>query len=64
MTPRRHVWPKGGSQALPTALSRLIEAHGGSILTGKRVSGLLIEDGRCTGVETADDETLLAMTLC
>lgn len=59
---QRHSWvvPKGGSQALPLALGRLIEANGGTIVTGKRVSRLLIEDGRCTGVATADGETYRA----
>lgn len=51
---QRHSWvvPAGGSQALPLALGRLIEDHGGSIVTGQRVSRLVIEDGRCVGVET------------
>ncbi len=55
---QRHSWvvPKGGSQALPQALGRLIEAHGGTILTDTRVAGLVIENGRCVGVETAAGE--------
>ncbi len=59
---QRHSWvvPKGGSQALPTALGRLIEAHGGTVLTGKRVERLLIEDRRCVGVVTAGGETYRA----
>ena len=31
--------PRGGSGELPKALARLIEAHGGTILTGKWASG-------------------------
>jgi len=46
------VFPRGGSSALPMALARLIEAHGGVIQTGARVRRLMIEDGRCVGVET------------
>jgi phytoene dehydrogenase-like protein len=46
--------PRGGSGALPKALARLIEAHGGTILTGKWITRLIVEDGKCTGVECAD----------
>lgn len=51
---QRHSWvvPKGGSQALPTALGRLIEDHGGSIVTGARVASLILEGGRCVGLRT------------
>ncbi|HET9672619.1 MAG TPA: NAD(P)/FAD-dependent oxidoreductase [Actinomycetota bacterium] len=44
--------PRGGSGALPTALVRLIEAHDGRIVTGEPVSALVLEGGRCVGVET------------
>jgi phytoene dehydrogenase-like protein len=55
---QRHSWtlPRGGSGALPAALGRLIEKHGGTILTGRPVTGLVVERGRCVGVETADGE--------
>src|SRR5215472_12517442 len=46
--------PKGGSGALTVALARLIEAHQGTVLTNKWVSELIIESGRCVGVECAD----------
>jgi phytoene dehydrogenase-like protein len=46
--------PKGGSGMLSVALGRFIEAHNGVVLTGKPVSQLMIENGRCTGVECAD----------
>ena len=52
--------PRGGSAALPLALARLIEEHGGTILCDRRVTGLVLEDGRCVGVETADGEQHLA----
>jgi phytoene dehydrogenase-like protein len=42
--------PKGGSGMLTVALGRLIEAHDGVILTGKPVTQLIIEEGRCKGV--------------
>jgi phytoene dehydrogenase-like protein len=56
---QQHSWtlPRGGSAALPLALARLIEDHGGTVLTGRRVSGLVLEGGRCVGVETEDGET-------
>jgi phytoene dehydrogenase-like protein len=40
--------------ALPRALAHLIEDRGGQVLTGRRVTRLLVEDGRCVGVQTAD----------
>jgi phytoene dehydrogenase-like protein len=56
---QQHSWtlPRGGSAELPLALARLIEDHGGTIVTGARVSGLVLEKGRCVGVETEDGET-------
>jgi len=59
---QRHSWtlPRGGSAALPQALARLIEDHRGTVLTDKRVAQLIIERGRCVGVETADGERYLA----
>lgn len=59
---QQHSWtlPRGGSAALPLALARLIEDHGGTVLTGKRVTGLVLEGGRCVGVETDDGETYRA----
>jgi phytoene dehydrogenase-like protein len=59
---QRHSWaiPKGGSAALPRALARLITEHGGTFVTGARVTGLVIESGRCTGVETEDGRRYLA----
>jgi phytoene dehydrogenase-like protein len=46
--------PEGGSGALPQALKRLITENGGKILTGKQVTELILEDGHCRGVRTAD----------
>jgi phytoene dehydrogenase-like protein len=46
--------PKGGSGMLSVALGRLIEAHKGVILTGKPVARLIIDSGRCMGVECVD----------
>jgi phytoene dehydrogenase-like protein len=59
---QQHSWtlPRGGSAALPLALARLVEERGGSVVTGARVSGLVVEDGRCVGVETEGGETYRA----
>ena len=59
---QRHSWtmPKGGSAALPRALARLIEAYHGVVLTDRRVVRLVVDGGRCVGVETADGERYLA----
>ena len=46
--------PKGGAGMLPIALARCIEAHGGVVLTNKPTVQLIIEGGRCVGVECAD----------
>jgi phytoene dehydrogenase-like protein len=46
--------PKGGSGMLSVALGRFIEAHNGVILTNKPVARLIVENGKCTGVECAD----------
>jgi phytoene dehydrogenase-like protein len=53
---QRHSWtlPRGGSGALPRALARYLEANGGAVVTGARVAALMVEGGRCVGVETAD----------
>ncbi|MBM3528998.1 MAG: NAD(P)/FAD-dependent oxidoreductase [Alphaproteobacteria bacterium] len=53
---QRWSWcvPKGGSGAFTDCLVRLIEAHGGAAMTGRKVERLIVEGGRCTGVECAD----------
>ena len=59
---QQHSWtlPRGGSGMLPLALMRLIEAGGGTLLPGRRVTQFLIENERCTGVETESGERFLA----
>lgn len=51
------IIPKGGSAALPLALSRVIEANGGRVMTERPVERLIVEDGRCVGVvdESGDE---------
>lgn len=59
---QRNGWaiPKGGSGSLPAALCRMIEAHGGCVLTNKPINRLMIEAGRCVGVETEAGEQFRA----
>jgi phytoene dehydrogenase-like protein len=46
--------PRGGSGMLSEALGRIIEEHDGVILTSKPIEQLIIERGRCAGVECSD----------
>jgi len=52
--------PKGGSGVLTQALARLIEAHGGTLLTNKWVKRLIVENGRCAGMECSDGSSYRA----
>lgn len=52
--------PQGGSGMLPKALTAFIEDHGGTVLPGKPVHELVIENGKCSGVVTDDGETFRA----
>ncbi|HVN43853.1 MAG TPA: NAD(P)/FAD-dependent oxidoreductase [Steroidobacteraceae bacterium] len=64
MIPAIHVFgqaiPRGGSQELPNAMMRYIEARRGSVLTSARVSSFLIEDGVARGVVLADGRVIRA----
>jgi phytoene dehydrogenase-like protein len=59
---QRRSWtiPVGGSGELARALVEVIEEGGGEVLCGLRVSGLVLENGRCVGVETDDGALHLA----
>src|SRR5207244_4942755 len=59
---QRFSWllPEGGSIRLPLALASVIEENGGTILTSKPVTRIVVEGGRATGVETADGSTYAA----
>ena len=52
--------PKGGSGALTQALGQFIEAHGGVISVNKWVKSLIIENGKCVGVECSDGSSYRA----
>ena len=53
---QRFSWilPEGGSNRLPLALARIIQEQGGEIMTSTPVTRIVVEDGRATGVVTAD----------
>ncbi|MGP3533658.1 phytoene desaturase family protein [Microbacterium sp. RD1] len=46
--------PRGGSGSLTQALRRLLEAKGAEVHVSTQVARLLIEDGRCVGIESTD----------
>jgi phytoene dehydrogenase-like protein len=48
---------KGGFSSLANALSSVITSKGGMVLTKKTVSGLVVENGRVSHVETSDGLT-------
>jgi phytoene dehydrogenase-like protein len=57
---RSWTLPRGGSGRLTDALVAALEQRGGTVLCGRRVERLVLEDGRCTGVECSTGETFLA----
>jgi phytoene dehydrogenase-like protein len=59
---QRRSWtiPRGGSGRLAGALVAVIEENGGTVLCGKRVARLLVEEGRCAGVQTEDGDVFRA----
>lgn len=59
---QRRSWtiPLGGSGRLTDALVSVIQANGGTVLCDREVVELVVEDGRCAGVVTADGERYLA----
>ncbi len=64
MIPAIHVFgqsiPEGGSQGLPDAMKRYIEASGGEVLTGVSVKKLIVEGEACVGLELESGETIMA----
>ena len=54
--------PIGGSGRLTAALTGYLTDHGGTVLCDQRVTGLLLEGGRCAGVQTQDGSRYRAGT--
>jgi phytoene dehydrogenase-like protein len=50
----------GGSFELARVLGKVIEEHGGTIISGKHVAGIEVKNGRATGIRLADGEVLEA----
>ncbi len=48
--------PRGGTGALTQALVKLVQQHGGTILTEQSVKKVLVEDGRAIGVQVANNQ--------
>ena len=44
-------YPEGGFQSLADALHAGLERHGGELVLGRRVTRILVDEGRATGVE-------------
>ena len=59
---QRRSWsiPLEGSSSLPRATVAAIEKAGGAVITNTLVSSLVIENGRCVGVETEGGEQFRA----
>ncbi len=55
---QRRSWsiPLEGSSSLPRAIVAAIEKTGGVVVTDTLVTSLIIEDGRCVGVETGSGD--------
>ncbi len=51
---------EGGAQSIADALVRRLEARGGELRCGVRVTGVVIRDGCAVGVRTADGDALAA----
>ncbi|MDX6739156.1 NAD(P)/FAD-dependent oxidoreductase [Actinocorallia sp. A-T 12471] len=62
MLGQRHGWPvpRGGAGELTAALVRRLEAVGGTIRYGARVTEVVVRDGRALGVRTADGDAVRA----
>ena len=54
------IIPKGGSGQLPLALTRFLEERGSVVRANQQVVSLLLEEGRCVGVETATGDQFRA----
>src|SRR3990172_2930720 len=50
-------WKGRGPDALLRALSKALLAHGGTIMLGTRAVDLVMENGRCVGVDVQQDGT-------
>lgn len=56
-----NAMPVGGTGALPAALQRCLEAHGGEVRTSAAVEEILVSGDRATGVRLRSGEVLRAV---
>ncbi|MFT5195672.1 MAG: phytoene dehydrogenase-like protein [Cellvibrionaceae bacterium] len=54
--------PKGGSGMLTQSLAKMIEAHGGTILTSSPAEKILLENGKAAGVQFTNTKTGITQT--
>jgi phytoene dehydrogenase-like protein len=64
MIPAIHVYgqaiPEGGSQELPNAMARYVEAHGGKVVTGCPVTEIIVEGNQARGLRLEDGRVIEA----
>lgn len=53
-------YPHGGGHAIPDALAKHIELHGGELFRGTEVDRILVNSGRATGIRLADGREVRA----
>ncbi len=52
--------PKGGTDQMPIALAKYIEAHGGKVMTNATVDEFVISGGQCRGIRLEDGQEFSA----
>jgi len=64
MIPAIHIFgqaiPEGGSQELPNAMARYLEAHRGKVMTGCPIAGFIVEENLAKGVRLEDGRVIEA----
>lgn len=64
MIPAIHIFgqaiPEGGSQELPNAMARYVEAHNGKVMTSAPIAEIIVEDNRAKGVRLEDGTVIEA----
>ena len=49
---------------MPNAFARLIEAHGGRVMTGSPISQFIVHEGECKGFRLEDGAEMLGILNC
>jgi len=53
-------YPKGGAGSIAEAMVPLVEGHGGCVVTGAEVAGILVDGAKAVGVQMSDGREFLA----